>query len=176
MRDGLWPPGGQGLRRAECSNHRRGPCGCTVAVYLRRLRDSTVVGGVLHVARCGSSWPLLEIESSRGESPLTRLVGRIPANGVTVMAGRSTWLRAVLATAVAAPIQRPQGLGYTVESVRGGLLESCFLTEILDCEGLAAGVGAAEGDRCGTAGNRQRQRDAEKAADKAGRCTGERGT
>ena len=133
MRDGLWPPGGQGLRRAECSNHRRGPCGCTVAVYLRRLRDSTVVGGVLHVARCGSSWPLLEIESSRGESPLTRLVGRIPANGVTVMAGRSTWLRAVLATAVAAPIQRPQGLGYTVESVRGGLLESCFLTEILDC-------------------------------------------
>ena len=105
-----------------------------VVVYLRRLRDSTVVGGVLHVARCGSSWPLLEIESSRGESPLTRLVGRIPANGVTVMAGRSTWLRAVLATAVAAPIQRPQGLGYTVESVRGGLLESCFLTEILDCD------------------------------------------
>ena len=149
MRDGLWPPGGQGLRRAECSNHRRGPCGCTVAVYLRRLRDSTVVGGVLHVARCGSSWPLLEIESSRGESPLTRLVGRIPANGVTVMAGRSTWLRAVLATAVAAPIQRPQGLGYTVESVRGGLLESCFLTEILDCNSWGRGGRAGGGSEQG---------------------------
>ena len=140
------------MRRAECSNHRRGPCGCTVAVYLRRLRDSTVVGGVLHVARCGSSWPLLEIESSRGESPLTRLVGRIPANGVTVMAGRSTWLRAVLATAVAAPIQRPQGLGYTVESVRGGLLESCFLTEILDCR-WRWGRGAAAADGGGGGGD-----------------------
>ena len=111
MRDGLWPPGGQGLRRAECSNHRRGPCGCTVAVYLRRLRDSTVVGGVLHVARCGSSWPLLEIESSRGESPLTRLVGRPPANGVTVMAGRCIGCLWPFAAAVVVPTLSPQGLG-----------------------------------------------------------------
>ena len=42
--------------------------------------------------RCVCLRPLLEIESGCGESPLTRLVGRTPANGVTVMTGGCTWL------------------------------------------------------------------------------------
>ena len=93
MRDGLQPLGGQGLRRAECSNRRPlWPLRLLAAAYLRRLRDSTATGGGSLVDRCVCLRPLLEIESGCGESPLTRLVGRTPANGVTVMAGGCTWL------------------------------------------------------------------------------------
>jgi len=105
MRDGLQPLGGQGLRRAECSNRRPlWPLRLLAAAYLRRLRDSTAAGGGSHVDRCVCSRSLLEIESGCGESPLTRLVGRTPANGVTVMAGGCTWLLVDLASAVAASV------------------------------------------------------------------------
>ena len=107
----LRPLGGQGLRRAVCSNHlslvalaaARGD----VSAQVERLDGRGWCGAV---ALCGCLHPLLEIESSRGESPLTRLVGRSLANGVTVMAGRCIGCLWPFAAAVVVPTLRPQGL------------------------------------------------------------------
>ena len=58
MRDGQWLLGGQGLRRAECSNRRSlWPLRLLAASYLCRLRDSTAAGYGSHVDLCVCSRP-----------------------------------------------------------------------------------------------------------------------